>query len=118
MLEVKNLRTLHGRKIEALKGVSLKVEPGEIVTIIGANGAGKSTLLKSIAGLLPPDTGEIWFEGQMIKNKPPHRVAALGIVYVPEGRRVFPRLTVLENLRMGAFLRGDRSSIAEDEERM
>jgi branched-chain amino acid transport system ATP-binding protein len=118
MLEVKDLRTLHGRKIEALKGVSLKVNPGEIVTLIGANGAGKSTLLKSIAGLLPPDSGEIWFEGQMIKLKPPHRVAALGIVYVPEGRRVFPRLTVLENLRMGAFMRRDRSSISEDQDRM
>ena len=86
--------------------------------LIGANGAGKSTLLKSIAGLLPPDSGEIWFEGQMIKQKPPHQVAALGIVYVPEGRRVFPRLTVLENLMMGAFLRRDRSSISEDQERM
>jgi len=118
MLEIKDLRTLHGRKIEALKGVSLKVNPGEIVTLIGANGAGKSTLLKSIAGLLPPDSGEIWFEGQMIKQKPPHHVSALGIVYVPEGRRVFPRLTVLENLKMGAFLRRDRSSISEDQERM
>src|ERR1051326_4750916 len=111
MLEIKNLRTLHGRKIEALKGVSLKVQAGEIVTLIGANGAGKSTLLKSIAGLLPPDGGEIWFEGQLIKQKPPHQVAALGIVYVPEGRRVFPRLTVLENLLIGSFLRRDRTSI-------
>jgi len=118
MLEIKDLRTFHGRKIEALKGVSITLNPGEIVTLIGANGAGKSTLLKSIAGLLPPDSGEIWFEGQMLKQKPPHRVAALGIVYVPEGRRVFPRLTVLENLMMGAFLRRDRSSISEDQERM
>jgi branched-chain amino acid transport system ATP-binding protein len=118
MLEIKDLHTLHGRKIEALKGVSLKLNPGEIVTLIGANGAGKSTLLKSIAGLLPPDSGEIWFEGQMIKHKPPHRVAALGIIYVPEGRRVFPRLTVLENLMMGAYLRRDRSTISEDQERM
>jgi branched-chain amino acid transport system ATP-binding protein len=118
MLEIKDLRTLHGRKIEALKGVSLKVAPGEIVALIGANGAGKSTLLKSIAGLLPPDAGDILFEGQQIKGKQPHRVAALGIVYVPEGRRVFPRLTVLENLAMGAYLRHDRASIAEDQERM
>ena len=118
MLEIKDLRTFHGRKIEALKGVSLSINPGEIVTLIGANGAGKSTLLKSIAGLLVPDSGEIWFEGQMIKHKPPHHVVALGIVYVPEGRRVFPRLTVLENLLMGAYLRRDRSSIAEDQERM
>ena len=118
MLEVKDLRTFHGRKIEALKGVSLTLQPGEMVTLIGANGAGKSTLLKSIAGLLMPDSGEIWFEGQMIKQKPPHRVAALGIVYVPEGRRVFPRLSVLENLMMGAYLRRDGSSISEEQERM
>jgi branched-chain amino acid transport system ATP-binding protein len=118
MLEVKDLRILHGRKIEALKGVSLRVVPGEIVTLIGANGAGKSTLLRSISGLLPSDSGEIWFEGQMIKGKPPHQIAELGVVYVPEGRRVFPRLTVLENMEMGAFLRRDRSSIAQDKERM
>jgi len=118
MLEIKDLRTLHGRKIEALKGVTLKIMSGEIVTLIGANGAGKTTLLKSIAGLLPPDSGEIWFQGQMINRKPPHRVTALGIVYVPEGRRVFPRLSVRENLQMGAFLRRDRSSIAEDQDRM
>src|SRR5262249_43127772 len=105
-------------KIEALKGVSLTLQPGEMVTLIGANGAGKSTLLKSIAGLLVPDSGEIWFEGQRVNNKAPHRVAALGIIYVPEGRRVFPRLSVLENLKMGAFLRRDRASIAEDQDRM
>jgi branched-chain amino acid transport system ATP-binding protein len=114
VLEIKELRTLHGRKIEALRGVSLSVSPGEIVALIGGNGAGKTTLLKSIAGLLPPDSGEIIFQGQPITRKPSHRMAALGIVYVPEGRRVFPRLTVRENLEMGAFLRRDRSSIAED----
>src|SRR5437016_4838689 len=118
MLDIKSLRTLHGRKIEALRGVSLTVMPGEIVALIGGNGAGKSTLLRSIAGLLPPDSGEINFEGQSILRKPSHRVAALGIVYVPEGRRVFPRLTVRENLEMGAFLRRDRSSITEDQTRM
>jgi len=118
MLDVKDLRTLHGRKIEALKGVSLTVNPGEIVALIGANGAGKSTLLKSIAGLLQPDSGDITFEGQRIQHKPAHHIVALGIVYVPEGRRVFSRLTVLENLKMGAYLRRDRSSIAEDQERM
>ncbi len=118
MLEITELRTFHGRKIEALKGISLKVLSGEIVALIGANGAGKSTLLKSIAGILPPDAGEIRFQGQQIRGKQPHQVAALGIVYVPEGRRVFPRLTVLENLMMGAYLRRDRSSIAEDQERM
>src|SRR5262249_17798327 len=102
----------------ALRGVSLKVAAGEIVTLIGGNGAGKSTLLKSIAGLLPSDSGEVTFQGQSITRKPSHRVVALGIVYVPEGRRVFPRLTVRENLEMGAFLRRDRSSIAEDLGRM
>lgn len=118
MLDIKDLRTFHGRKIEALQGVSLQVHPGEIVALIGANGAGKSTLLKSIAGLLSPDSGEIFFEGQRIHRKPPHHITALGIIYVPEGRRVFPRLTVTENLRMGAYLRRDRSSISSDLDRM
>ena len=118
MLEIKDLRTLHGRKIEALKGVSLTVASGEIIALIGANGAGKTTLLKSIAGLMMPDSGEIHFQGQPIGRKPAHRVSALGIMYVPEGRRVFPRLTVRENIDLGAFLRRDRSTIAEDRERM
>jgi len=118
MLEIKDLRTFHGRKIEALRGVSLSVQSGEIVTLIGGNGAGKTTLLRSICGLLPPDSGEIIFQGQQIAGKASHRVAALGVVYVPEGRRVFPKLTVLENLEMGAFLRRDRASIHEDLGRM
>ncbi len=118
MLDIKSLHTLHGRKIEALKGVSLSMSSGEIVALIGANGAGKTTLLKSIAGLLLPDSGEIHFQGQSIVRKPAHRVSALGIMYVPEGRRVFPRLTVRENMDLGAFLRRDRSTIAEDRERM
>src|SRR5882672_10258858 len=84
MLEIKDLRTLHGRKIEALRGVSIKVASGEIVALIGGNGAGKTTLLKSIAGLLAPDSGEIVFQGMPIARKPSHRVAALGVVYVPE----------------------------------
>jgi branched-chain amino acid transport system ATP-binding protein len=118
MLEIKELRTLHGRKIEALRGVSLNVVAGEIVALIGGNGAGKTTLLKSIAGLLPSDSGEIIFQGQSILRKPSHQTAALGVVYVPEGRRVFPHLSVRENLEMGAFLRRDRASIVEDLERM
>lgn len=118
MLEVRDLHTLHGRKIEALKGVSLQLSPGELVTLIGANGAGKSTLLKSIAGLLPSDSGDILFRGQSIVRKPAHRVAALGISYVPEGRRIFPKLTVKENLAMGAFMRRDRAGVQEDLERM
>lgn len=118
MLDVRNVRAFHGRKIEALKCVSLKVQAGEIVTLIGANGAGKSTLLKAVSGLLPIDSGEISFQGTSLARKPPHQVAAVGIAYVPEGRRVFPRLSVQENIQMGAFLRRDRVSIAEDEERM
>jgi len=118
MLDIKNLRTFHGRKIEALKGVSLTLSSGELVALIGANGAGKSTLLKSIAGLLVPDSGEILFQGMALHRLPPHRVAAQGIAYVPEGRRVFPRLTVLENLQMGAFLRSDHSVIADDIQKM
>ncbi len=118
MLEIKELRTFHGRKIEALRGVSLTISPGEIVALIGGNGAGKSTLLRSISGLLPPDSGDIIFQGRTIARRPAHRVAALGVVYVPEGRHVFPRLTVLENLEMGAFLRRERAAILEDLERM
>jgi len=118
MLEIRSLHTLHGRKIEALKGVSLVINAGEMVALIGANGAGKSTLLKSIAGLLFPDAGDILFHGQSIARKPAHRVAALGIAYVPEGRHIFPKLTVAENLHMGAFLRRDRIGVTEDEDRM
>jgi branched-chain amino acid transport system ATP-binding protein len=118
MLEIKELRTLHGRKIEALKGVSLTVLSGEIVALIGGNGAGKTTLLKSVAGLLPPDSGEILFQGQPVQRKAPHQMAAIGVIYVPEGRHVFPRLTVRENLDIGAFMRHDRSGVKEDRERL
>ena len=118
MLDIKNLRTLHGRKIEALKGVTLSLAQGEMVALIGANGAGKSTLLKSIAGLLVPDAGEILFQGVALHRLPPHRIAAQGVAYVPEGRRVFPRLSVLENLQMGAFLQHDRAILAQDLEKM
>ena len=118
MLEIKNLRTFHGRKIEALKGVSLSLAQGEMVALIGANGAGKSTLLKSVAGLLMPEAGEILFQGTALHHLPPHRIAAQGIAYVPEGRRVFPRLTVLENLQMGAFMRHDKAGVAGDIEKI
>jgi branched-chain amino acid transport system ATP-binding protein len=118
MLEIRRLRTFHGRKIEALKGIDLQVANGEIVALIGANGAGKSTLLKSVAGLLVPDAGEILLQNLALHRLPPHRIAAEGVAYVPEGRRVFPRLTVLENLRMGAFLRRDEKSVQDDIEKM
>ncbi len=107
MLDVTDLVASYGA-VQALKGVSLHVDRGEIVTLIGANGAGKSTTLRSISGIVPPRTGEIRFRGQDIAGLPGHQVAELGISQSPEGRRVFPRMTVLENLEMGAFTRNDQ----------
>jgi len=118
MLEIKDLRTLHGRKIEALKGISLHVLPGEIVTLIGANGAGKSTTLRSINGLNHPRHGKIRFRGKDITHAPPHEVVKMGIAQSPEGRKLFPRMTVTENLEMGAFQRTDRHALPEDMERV
>lgn len=103
MLEVRNLHASYGRKIKALQDVSLTLRAGEIVCLIGANGAGKSTLLKTISGLLWPDAGEVLFDGHRVDSLSAHRTAALGLIHVPEGRRIFPQLTVLENLEMGAF---------------
>ena len=105
MLEIDDLHTYYGH-IHALKGISLEVEQGEVVTLIGSNGAGKSTTLKTISGLLSPREGSISLNGQRISGMPAHRVAALGVAQSPEGRRIFPRMTVLENLQMGAFVRG------------
>jgi branched-chain amino acid transport system ATP-binding protein len=105
MLDVTNLHASYGRIIKALHGVSLSVRQGEIVCLIGANGAGKSTLLKTISGLLSPESGEIVFDGHRVDSLPAHRTSALGLVHVPEGRRIFPQLTVWENLQMGAFPR-------------
>ncbi len=105
MLEIRDLHTYYGH-IHALKGISLDVERGEIVTLIGSNGAGKSTTLKSISGLLQPRQGAIRLGGETISGRPAHRVAAMGVAQSPEGRRVFPRMTVRENLEMGAFARG------------
>ena len=113
LLEVDNLFTAYG-KIEALKVISLKVNEGEIVTLIGANGAGKSTTLKTISGQLAPRSGSIRFEGEEIAGLRAHRVAAKRIVQVPEGRRIFGRMTVRENLDLGAYLRNDKDGIAED----
>ena len=113
MLEVTDIRTFYGN-IEALKGVSLTVEEGEIVTLIGSNGAGKSTTLRSISGLSPPREGSILFEGREIGETPPQEIVQLGISQSPEGRKCFSRMTVRENLELGAYLRRDAAQIQED----
>lgn len=115
MLELKGVHASYGRKIRVLHGVGLTVRPGEIVCLIGANGAGKSTLLKTISGLLAPDAGEIVFDGRRVDGRPAHENAARGLIQVPEGRRIFPRLTVRENLEMGAFARPAREARADFE---
>ena len=105
MLDIQDLHTYYGH-IHALKGITLQVRKGEIVTLIGSNGAGKSTTLKTISGLLQPRQGEISLDGRRLNGVPAHKIATLGVAQSPEGRRVFPRMTVLENLEMGAFSRG------------
>ena len=117
MLEVENVHTYYG-EIHALKGVSLTVTKGEIVTLIGANGAGKSTLLKTTSGLLRPRQGAIRLDGEDLSQYPPHEIVAKGVVQVPEGRRVFGRLTVIENLEMGAFTCTDQKLIKENLKRV
>jgi branched-chain amino acid transport system ATP-binding protein len=113
MLELKNIKTYYGN-IQALKDVSIKISEGEIITLIGANGAGKSTTLMSICGIVPPRSGEVLFMGKPIQDMPPNDIVALGISQVPEGRRIFPFLSVAENLDMGAFLRNDKDEIKRD----
>jgi len=113
MLKLKNIKTFYGN-IQALKGVSIDISEGEIITLIGANGAGKSTTLMSICGIVPPRFGEILFMDQPIHNLTPNKIVSLGISQVPEGRRIFPYLTVVENLDMGAFLRNDKDVIKQD----
>jgi branched-chain amino acid transport system ATP-binding protein len=113
MLKLKNIKTFYGN-IQALKGVSIDISEGEIITLIGANGAGKSTTLMSICGIVPPRFGEILFMDQPIHNLNPNKIVSLGISQVPEGRRIFPYLTVVENLDMGAFLRNDKDVIKRD----
>ncbi|MEI6778282.1 MAG: ABC transporter ATP-binding protein [Chloroflexales bacterium] len=108
MLELQDVHTYYG-KIHALKGISIKIEKGEIVTLIGSNGAGKSTTLRTISGLLTPRQGRVLLNGQPIHQIPPHEIVKLGVAQSPEGRRIFPRLTVLENLEMGAYLHDTRS---------
>jgi branched-chain amino acid transport system ATP-binding protein len=115
ILEVSDVHTFYGT-IEALKGISINVRDGEIVTLIGANGAGKSTTLRSINGLNQPRRGKIRFEGEDITSKPAHEIVRMGISQSPEGRKLFPRMTVVENLEMGAFQRMDRAEIKADME--
>ena len=117
LLEVNDIHTFYDN-IEALKGVSLKVEEGEIVTLIGSNGAGKSTTLRSISGLSPPSQGSIKFDGKEIAETPAQEIVRLGISQAPEGRQVFPRMSVLENLELGAFLRRDKAVIKGDIDRV
>jgi branched-chain amino acid transport system ATP-binding protein len=105
LLELKNISSAYG-SVEALRGVSLHVDKGEIVTLLGANGAGKSTTLRTISGLIRPTTGEIWFEGQRIDTASPEHIVRMGISHVPEGRRIFPGLTVKENIMLGSTARG------------
>jgi len=113
VLEVNDIHTYYGA-IQALQGISLTVQEGEIVTLLGANGAGKTTTLRSIQGLNRPRQGSIRFDGRDITSTPPHEVVKRGIAQSPEGRRLFPRMTVTENLEMGAFQRNDRAAIKED----
>jgi branched-chain amino acid transport system ATP-binding protein len=113
VLEVKNLVVNYG-VITALQGISLTVKQGDIVTLIGANGAGKTTALRTISGLLKARSGEVLYQGESITNLPPHQLVKLGLAHVPEGRMVFANLTVLENLRMGAYLVKDKAAILRE----
>ena len=117
MLELRGVNVFYGA-VQALREVSLRVDEGEIVTLIGANGAGKSTTLMAMSGIVPPRRGEILFAGRPIHGLAPDRIVRLGICQVPEGRRIFPELTVAENLDMGAFLRRDRQGIERDREEL
>ena len=117
LLELKDVHTYYGA-IHALRGVSFEVDEGEIVTLIGSNGAGKSTTLRTISGLLRPRHGEIWLRGQRIDTKRPHEIVQLGVCQSPEGRRVFARMSVQENLEMGAFSRRDRAGLTAEYDRV
>ncbi len=117
MLSVKNLDVFYG-SIHAIKNVSFEVQEGEIVTLIGANGAGKTTTLHSISGLIKPKNGEITFMGNDLRTTEPHRIIKLGLAQVPEGRRIFSKMTVLENLEMGAYIRNDGDQIEDDFEKL
>ena len=113
LLEIRNLKVNYGRA-EALRGISIVVDQGSVVSIVGANGAGKSTILKTISGLRKPVSGEIWFEGKRIDGIPAHRVVRMGIVQIPEGGMIFSPMSVHANLKMGSYLRKDKSQVAQD----
>ena len=117
MLELKEVHTYYGN-IHALKGISLKVEDGEIVTLIGSNGAGKSTTLRTIQGINRPRSGTILLDGTALETLPPHEIAMRGVAQSPEGRLIFPRMTVLENLEMGAYARKEKTGFDDDLERV
>jgi branched-chain amino acid transport system ATP-binding protein len=117
MLKIENLEVAYGN-IKAIKGISLEVNQGEIVTLIGSNGAGKSTTLRAISGILKPRTGSITFNGERIDGVEGHEIVAKGICQSPEGRRIFPKMSVDENLDLGAFLRNDKQEIANDRQRV
>lgn len=113
VIKLQDIETSYG-EIRALKGISLEVQAGEIVTLIGSNGAGKTTTLRTISGQLKPRNGQVFFKDKNIEKMPPHEIAALGIAHVPEGRKIFPRLTVEENLEMGAFRIKDQNRIKQN----
>jgi branched-chain amino acid transport system ATP-binding protein len=113
LLDLKDVRVHYG-KAEAIKGVTIEVAEGSVVGNIGANGAGKSTLMKAVSGLIPITSGEIWFMGKRIDRMAPHNIVKLGIVHIPEGRRLFPYMSVLANLQIGAYLRKDKSNVKKD----
>ncbi|MFG2620105.1 ABC transporter ATP-binding protein [Streptomyces sp. NPDC048507] len=113
LLEVEDLRVAYG-KIEAVKGISFTVEAGQIVTLIGTNGAGKTTTLRTLSGLIKPRGGQIKFEGKSLRKVPAHDIVSLGLAHSPEGRHIFPRMTIEDNLLLGAFLRSDKDGIQQD----
>ncbi|MCX5534171.1 ABC transporter ATP-binding protein [Streptomyces sp. NBC_00006] len=116
LLEVEDLKVAYG-KIEAVKGITFSVEEGQVVTLIGTNGAGKTTTLRTLSGLLKPSGGKISFAGEPLASVPAHKIVAMGLAHSPEGRRIFPRLTIAENLQLGAFLRRDQAAVEKDMQR-
>ncbi|MGW1767462.1 ABC transporter ATP-binding protein [Streptomyces sp. NPDC002073] len=116
LLKVEDLKVAYG-KIEAVKGISFEVNQGEIVCLVGTNGAGKTTTLRTLSGLIKPRGGTITFDGQPLSTVPAHKIVSLGLAHSPEGRHIFPRLTIAENLQLGAFLRSDKEGIEKDIQR-